>query len=131
MTNSKLDADQFVAELNEDLRTEYQSIVQYVSHIATVTGAELMRVVDELKNHLTQELCHVEILAEQVAFLGGQPTTTMTPVIDTDGSIEALEADLSLETNQLVRYRERVRQASELGLMDVAEALRPLLEQTQ
>jgi bacterioferritin len=38
---------------------------------------------------------------------------------------------LQLETNQLERYRERFAQAMELKLADVAEALRPLLEQTQ
>jgi len=43
----------------------------------------------------------------------------------------ALEADLTLETRQLERYRERVQQATDIGLADVAEALRPLLTQTQ
>jgi bacterioferritin len=38
---------------------------------------------------------------------------------------------LKLEEEQLNRYRERFAQANELGLADVAEALRPLLEQTQ
>jgi bacterioferritin len=46
-------------------------------------------------------------------------------------STEALEADLRLEESQLGRYRERFAQANDLGLADVAEALRPLLEQTQ
>ncbi len=36
-----------------------------------------------------------------------------------------------LEESQLGRYRERSAQADELGLADVAEALRPVLEQTQ
>lgn len=40
-------------------------------------------------------------------------------------------ADLRLEETQLERYRERFAQAMDLGLADVAEALRPLLEQTQ
>jgi bacterioferritin len=31
----------------------------------------------------------------------------------------------------LQRYRDRVAEAAEMGLPDVAEALRPLLEQTQ
>jgi bacterioferritin len=41
------------------------------------------------------------------------------------------ELDLALEEEQLEGYRERVEQAEEAGLPDVAEALRPLLEQTQ
>jgi bacterioferritin len=123
--------DEFIDLLNEDLSTEYQSIVQYNLHIATITGAEYVSTVDELTKHLTQELSHAQVLATQVAFLKGAPTTMVRPVTITDGSRAALEADLQLEEEQLGRYRERFAQANELGLVDVGEALRPLLEQTQ
>ncbi len=33
-----------------------------------------------------------------------------------------LESDLALEVEQLDRYRDRVRQSTDLGLVDVAEA---------
>ena len=36
-----------------------------------------------------------------------------------------------MATDQLERYRQRFAQANALELADVAEALRPLLEQTQ
>jgi bacterioferritin len=45
--------------------------------------------------------------------------------------MSALKLDLELEERQLERYRERIEQAVELSLRDVAEALRPLLSQTQ
>ncbi len=125
-----MDRESFTDALNEDLRTEYQSIVQYIGHVATVTGAEFLSVIDELKVHLTQELNHAQILAEQIAFLGGMPSTTV-PEVDRTTGREALAADLSLEESQLERYRQRYSQAMDLGLADVAEALRPLLEQTQ
>jgi bacterioferritin len=105
--------------------------VQYVQHTALITGPEYLSTVDELKVHLGQELRHAQILAEQVAFLGGAPTTTIAVVPEWTDSKGALEADLRLEQSQLERYRERFAQAMELGLADVAEALRPLLEQTQ
>jgi hypothetical protein len=38
---------------------------------------------------------------------------------------------VELEQRQLDRYRQRVTEANDLGLPDVAEALRPLLQQTQ
>jgi bacterioferritin len=126
-----MDKEAFVDALNGDLQTEYQSIVQYTNHIATISGAEFLSVVDELKVHLTQELTHARILAEQIAFLGGAPTTTVAPVTVGADSTAALTADLALETDQLERYRQRFAQANDLGLADVAEALRPLLEQTQ
>jgi bacterioferritin len=126
-----MDRDSFIESLNEDLETEFQSIVQYVQHTAAITGPEYLSTVDELKVHLGQELQHAQILAEQITFLGGTPTTRVPDVAEWKDSKEALEADLRLEESQLERYRKRFAQANELGLADVAEALRPLLEQTQ
>jgi bacterioferritin len=125
-----MDKESFIEALNEDLQTEYQSIVQYISHIATVTGAEFLSTIDELKVHLTQELNHAQKLAEQIAFLGGAPATSV-PAVEAASGRDALAADLRLEESQLERYRLRFGQAMDLGLADVAEALRPLLEQTQ
>jgi bacterioferritin len=126
-----MDTTEFVGLLNEDLATEFQSIVQYVQHIAVVTGAEYTNTLTELRAHLTQELAHATVLAEQVNFLGGVPTTDVPEIVRIMDTREALHADLALESRQLERYRERVQQAAELGLADVAEALRPLLTQTQ
>jgi bacterioferritin len=126
-----VDVEKFVELLNEDLGSEYQSIVQYTNHIASITGAEYLSIIDELKIHLGQELSHAQILAEQVSFLGGEPATTVPAVERATESRQALKADLRLETDQLERYRQRFAQANDLALADVAEALRPLLEQTQ
>ena len=116
---------QLVDDLNRDLRLEFQSIVQYVQHVAVITGPEYTSTVDELKKHLVQELSHATVLSEQVAFLGGEPATTVPEVPPVADSKDALRADLELETRQLDRYRQRVEQATELDLPDVAEALRP------
>ena len=55
----------------------------------------------------------------------------MPPIPSETETRRALELDLELEEQQLARYRERIQQAQDLSLPDVAEALRPLLEQTQ
>jgi bacterioferritin len=126
-----MDTNELIKLLNADLETEFQSIVQFTQHIATISGAEYTSTVDELRTHLTQELTHATTLAEQVSFLGGEPSTHVPPVVDSADTHDALEADLKLETEQLEHYRDRVQQANDLGLADVAEALRPLLTQTQ
>lgn len=126
-----MDRSELVDALNEDLRSEYRSIVQYVSHVATVKGPEMMSVVAELRKHVPQEVGHALALAEQVEFLGGTPATTVPDCDPNADGEEALKQDLALETEQLERYRQRVGQAEELGLVDVAEALRPLLTETQ
>ena len=56
--------------------------------------------------------------------------------MDQDALIELLNEDLATEYQSIVQSaravpRARVQQANDLGLADVAEALRPLLTQTQ
>ena len=128
---SRMDMKTFVERLNEDLGTEYQSMVQYIQHIATIKGAEYHSIVEELDKHLTQELQHAKILAQQIAFLGGTPTVKVPDVPHAPDGAAALKADMELEERQLERYRQRVTEANDMGLPDVAEALRPLLQQTQ
>ena len=128
---SDQDIRELIDQLNEDLGTEYQSIVQYVQHGATIKGAEYRSIVEELATHVGQELQHAQTLAKQIDFLGGVPTVRVPDVPDTPDGGAALATDLELEERQLQRYRDRVAEAADLGLPDVAEALRPLLEQTQ
>ena len=126
-----VDRNQLTQLMNEDLASEYRSIVQYNQHVATLKGLEVQSLLDELKQHLGQELSHAIILAEQIDFLGGIPTVEVPSIPSVTDTHGALQLDLELEEQQLVRYRQRIQQAQDLGLPDVAEALRPLLEQTQ
>ena len=126
-----MDQRKLIELLNEDLELEYKSIVQYTQHIASVKGAEYQSTLDELIKHLRQELDHALTLARQIDFLGGVPSTEVPPVPRAVDARAALQDDLDLETAQLQRYRERTEQANEAQLPDVAEALAPLLEQTQ
>jgi bacterioferritin len=126
-----MDKNEFVELLNKDLSTEYQSIVQYTQHIATIKGAQYQSLIGELRKHVTQELDHAMTLADQVDFLGGVPSVAVPEIVSEPDDGAALRQDLDLETAQLQRYRDRVAQAEELGLPDVAESLKPLLTQTQ
>ncbi len=126
-----MDKTKLLELLNGDLELEYRSIVQYIQHIATAKGAEFQSTIEELRAHVGQELDHATALAEQIDFLGGVPSVTVPTVPDAGSTREALELDLELEQGQLERYRERVTQTEQMGLGDVTEALRPLLQQTQ
>jgi bacterioferritin len=126
-----MDRQQLAALMNEDLAMEYRSIVQYNQHLATLKGLEVQSLLGELRQHLAQELNHAIVLAEQIDFLGSVPTVEVPAIPSATDTQAALQLDLDLEELQLQRYRERITQAQELKLPDVAEALRPLLEQTQ
>lgn len=126
-----MDKNELVALLNEDLELEFRSIVQYTQHLATVKGVEFHPTAEMIRPHLKQELEHATVLAEQIDFLGGVPTTCVPDVPSEPDSERGFALDLELEERQLAGYRERFEQAEEMGLPDVAEVLRPLLEQTQ
>lgn len=126
-----MDQAKLIDLLNGDLELEYKSIVQYVQHVAVAKGAQYQSTIEELRAHLGQELEHALALAEQIDFLGGVPSVRVPEVRSETDTEAALRLDLGLEQGQLERYRERVSQAEDLGLHDVAEAIRPLLQQTQ
>jgi bacterioferritin len=126
-----MDKDKLVELLNADLELEFRSIVQYTQHLATVKGVEYQPIAEMIRPHLRQELEHATVLAAQIDFLGGVPTTRVPAVPGETDPRRALESDLELEERQLAAYRDRFEQVEEMGLPDVAEALRPLLEQTQ
>jgi bacterioferritin len=127
----EMDKDKLIDLLNSDLELEFRSIVQYTQHLATVKGVEYQPIAEMIRPHLRQELEHANVLAEQIDFLGGVPTTRVPDVPSETDARRAFALDLELEERQLANYRERFEQTQELGLPDVAEALRPLLEQTQ
>jgi bacterioferritin len=126
-----MDKDKLIELLNSDLELEFRSIVQYTQHLATVKGVEYQPIAEMIRPHLRQELEHATVLAGQIDFLGGVPTTRVPEVPSEPGARQAFALDLELEERQLANYRERFEQTQEMGLPDVAEALRPLLEQTQ
>ena len=131
MQPAAVDRAEFVDKLNRDLTSEFRSIVQYVQHISSIKGAEYQQVVGELREHISQELEHAMILASQIDFLGGTPNCSVPPIETKVTPDAALNQDLNLEERQLNRYRQRISEANALGLPDVAEALTPLLVQTQ
>jgi bacterioferritin len=126
-----MDKEKLVDLLNGDLELEFRSIVQYTQHLSTVKGVEYQPIAEMLRPHLRQELEHATVLAEQIDFLGGVPSTHVPDVPSETDARRAFSLDLELEERQLAAYRERFEQAQEMGLPDVAEALRPVLEQTQ
>ncbi|HEX3669709.1 MAG TPA: ferritin-like domain-containing protein, partial [Acidimicrobiia bacterium] len=75
-----MDSEKLVELLNGDLELEFRSIVQYTQHAATVKGVEFQPIADKIRPHLRQELEHATVLAEQIDFLGGEPTTHVPEV---------------------------------------------------
>src|SRR5579864_2322741 len=84
--------------LNDDLSREYQAIIAYTVYSNVLTGAQWMKIADELKLHAAQELQHAMIIADQIDYLGGTPTATPKPVKLSKKPEEMIRFDLDNET---------------------------------
>jgi bacterioferritin len=120
-----------VNALNDDLSREYQAIIAYTVYSNVLTGAQWMKIADELKLHAAQELEHAMIIASQIDYLGGMPTVTPKEVRVSEQPEEMIRFDLDNETETIRNYRERVQQAEALGHYALAEQLRKIISQEQ
>ena len=123
--------EELVDALNEDLSREYQAIIAYTVYSSVLTGAQWMNIAAELKLHAAEELQHALILADQIDYLGGEPTATPKPVKLSKKPEDMLRFDLDNETETIKNYRQRVKQAEALGHYALAEQLRKIITQEQ
>jgi len=86
-----------------------------------------MAVQKELLVHATEEMQHATTLADQVAFLGGRPTTKVAIIKTSDSSEEMLKQDLEGEQQAVVRYKQRIHAAMELSEFGMARVLQDIL----
>src|SRR5919197_2630423 len=122
---------QLIELLNEDLAREYQAVIAYVVYSQVLKGAKYMAIAEELEKHAAEELRHALIISKQVDYLGGMPTATPLPVIQSEQAEEMLRADLENENDTIHAYRERVRQCEALGEFAIAEHIREILREEQ
>jgi bacterioferritin len=128
---TKITRDMLIQKLNEDLSREYQAIIAYTVYSQVLKGAEYMAIAGELETHAAQELKHALIIAKQIDYLGGMPTTKALPVKQTDDAREMLRADLENENATIRGYRERVMQCEALQEYAIAEDIREILREEQ
>ena len=122
---------ELIGLLNEDLSREYQAVISYVVYSQAIKGAQFMNIAAELEKHAAEELNHALLIAKQVDYLGGMPTTTPQPVRTSEKAEDMLRFDLESENETIRNYRIRVRQCEALGEFAVAEHIRDILVEEQ
>jgi bacterioferritin len=129
--SANLSREELIRLLNEDLAREYQAIIAYVVYSQVLKGPQYMTIAAELEKHAHEELQHALIIAKQIDYLGGRPTTEPRPVKSSDKAEDMLRFDLDNENETVRHYRERIRQCEELGEYALAEKIRGILVQEQ
>jgi len=130
-TSKSSQVQELIAALNRDLSREYQAIIAYTVYSSVLTGAKWMSIAGELKKHAHEELAHALIIADQIDYLGGQPTATPQPVKLSDVPEDMIRFDLDNETETITNYRQRVKQAEAIGHYALADQLRKIIAQEQ
>ena len=128
---TKITRKELIAFLNEDLAREYQAIIAYTVYSQTIKGAAYTDIAGELALHAAEELSHALLIAKQIDYLNGQPVVVPKPVQVSDKAEKMLAFDLENEKQTIINYRQRIRQAEELGEFALSEVLRKIIAQEQ
>jgi len=130
-TSKPIDRKTMIKLLNEDLSREYQAIIAYVNYSQVIKGAQFMDVARELEKHAKEELEHALKISKQIDYLGGMPTVTPKTVKTSEKAEDMLRFDLDNERETVRNYRERIRQADDMGEFALSEVLREIIVQEQ
>lgn len=129
--STRISREQMVKLLNEDLAREYQAIIAYTVYSQVIKGAKFTAIAAELEKHAGEELAHAIAITKQIDYFNGTPVTTPEPVKMSDNPEDMLRFDLENERVTIIAYRERIRQAEEMGEFALSETLRQIIAQEQ
>ena len=127
----KVSRERMVELLNEDLSREYQAVIAYTIYSQTIKGAAFNNIASELEAHASEELSHAIMVARQIDYLNGSPTSIPKEVKVSDKAEEMLRFDLENEKETIKNYQQRIRQADAMGEFALGEVLRKIIEQEQ
>src|ERR687890_2720806 len=80
MADEKMDVEKQIECLNDALRLQHRSVLQYSLVAGSVIGLEYQAHADKMRAHAVSELEDATRLVEKITALGGQPTTDVAPI---------------------------------------------------
>ena len=127
MSDENISKEEFIDKLNYDLQWEYAAAIQYIQHQAVISGAAFDNIADELALHAEEELQHAIQLADQIDYLGGEPSVDVEEIKVSEDAETMLKQDLGGERDAIERYKKRIRQAEALDEYATAQTIRNIL----
>lgn len=119
--------EELIEKLNLDLSHEYGAAVQYTYSAAAVSGLYRPALKPLFEEEITDELGHALYLAEKIKSLGGVPTTKVAEVPQPDQVKDILNEIVKAESDTIVRYKQRMEEAEELGLTELVIKLEDMI----
>jgi bacterioferritin (cytochrome b1) len=97
----KMDVEEQIACLNEALRLQHRSVLQYSLTAGSVIGLEYQAHAEKMREHSLAELEDATRLVEKITALGGKPTTDVAPISFSEDPAEALDSLIECEGETL------------------------------
>jgi len=125
MADEKLDVPKALATLNEALRLQHRSALQYSLTSAGVSGFDALAISDRLWDFATAELADARLLVEKIAALGGEPTTEVAALRFSDEAGAAIDWLIEVEEETIEALHKVIPHTGQEGR---SEALEHLME---
>lgn len=119
--------EELIEGLNLDLSHEYGAAIQYTYSASAVSGLYRSALKPFFEEEITDELGHALYLSTKIKSLGGVPTTKAAEVPQPEDVRGLLDAVLKAESETIVRYEKRMKQAEELGLTELVVSLEDMI----
>jgi bacterioferritin len=111
----KEDREKIVSALNQGVGREIAAIVQYLHHHYMAEGIASPEIIEIFEKTARDEMRHMEMFSERIAYLKGVPTTKPWP-IKTGGNLEKMmQDDLEIEYTAVELYKKHIKLCDEIG----------------
>lgn len=108
-------SDKVIEALNDDLSLEIGATIQYLWHHFMAEGTESPSIIELFEKTSKDEMKHIEMLAQRIVYLGGEPTTKMPPVKKGGTLKKMVQDDLAAENDAIKRYKAHIKLCDQEG----------------
>lgn len=116
-----------IGDLNENLKREHTTLLQYVNHAYTATGLHRLELAEFWWKSSQEELKHARALADYIVGLGGVPTTEIGSIKVGSTNEEMLKDDLEAEREAIAEYEKRIQLAEKENQRSLTNLLENIL----
>jgi bacterioferritin (cytochrome b1) len=120
-----LDEEQAVRCLNEALRLQFRSALQYSLTSASLTGIEAQAIAGKLIGFGDEELADARLIVEKIVSFGGAPTVEVAELRTAESGREALDWLIETEHEAIEALQQAIEPTGREGR---SEALEHMLE---
>ncbi len=123
-----MDKQKLIKELNHALTTEYQAVIQYLTHATIAKGIDSDAVISLLKHIAEEEMKHAEILRERIFWLGGTPTMDVDERTLVKDLKQILKVNAKAEEDAIKMYKGILKMLNHIDDVQIYEAIEEILE---